>query len=114
MHQCCHLRDLEEANDATARSRTRPTTTVTVETREATDAAPRELVREVAASLKSLAKVLPYPEYAAIVRTIADLRWRCASNGPASASYDSLGSRGDVGQRSADVAELQGSSLRIP
>jgi hypothetical protein len=52
------------------------------------DAAPRELVREVAASMKSLAKVLPYAEYAAIVHRIADLRWRCASNVPASASYD--------------------------
>lgn len=39
--------------------------------------APRELVREVAASLKSLAKVLPYAEYAAIVHHIARLRWRC-------------------------------------
>lgn len=51
------------------------------------DAAPRELVREVAASMKSLAKVLPYAEYAAIVHRIADLRWRCASSGSVSASY---------------------------
>ena len=39
--------------------------------------APRDVVREVAASLKSLAKVMPYAEYAAIVHRIADLRWRC-------------------------------------
>lgn len=41
--------------------------------------APRELVQEVAASLKSLAKILPYAEYAAIVHRIAQLRWRCSS-----------------------------------
>ena len=45
--------------------------------REHDPIAPRELVREVAANLKSLAKVLPYPEYAAIVHRIAHLRWRC-------------------------------------
>lgn len=39
--------------------------------------APRELVQEVAASLKSLAKVVPYPEYAAIVHRIAELKYRC-------------------------------------
>ena len=41
--------------------------------------APREIVREVAASLKSLSKILPYGEYAAIVHRIAQLRWRCES-----------------------------------
>ena len=40
--------------------------------------APRDVVQEVAASLKSLAKVLPYSEYASIVHRIAQLRWRCA------------------------------------
>jgi hypothetical protein len=50
--------------------------------------APREVVRDVAASLKSLAKVLPYAEYAAIVHRIADLRWRYASSASASASFD--------------------------
>ena len=40
--------------------------------------APRELVQEVAASLKSLSKILPYAEYAAIVHRIAQLRWRCS------------------------------------
>ena len=49
--------------------------------REHDPIAPRELVREVAASLKSLAKVLPYPEYAAIVHQIAHLRWRCENGG---------------------------------
>lgn len=39
--------------------------------------APREVVQEVAASLKSLSKILPYAEYAAIVHRIAQLRWRC-------------------------------------
>ena len=39
--------------------------------------APQEVVREVAANLKSLARVLPYAEYAAIVHRIARLRWRC-------------------------------------
>ena len=49
--------------------------------REHDPVAPREVVREVAASLKSLAKVLPYPEYAAIVHRIAELRWRCETGG---------------------------------
>jgi hypothetical protein len=39
---------------------------------------PRELLRDVASNLKSLAKILPYAEYAAIVQRIAELRWRCA------------------------------------
>lgn len=47
--------------------------------------APREVVREVAASLGSLAKVLPYEEFAAIVHHIARLRWRCGG-GPASSN----------------------------
>jgi hypothetical protein len=38
---------------------------------------PRELLQYVASNLKSLARVLPYPEYAAIVRRIAEVRWRC-------------------------------------
>lgn len=38
---------------------------------------PRELVRSVAANLKSLMLVLPYEEYADIVQRIARLRWRC-------------------------------------
>lgn len=45
--------------------------------------APREIVREVAASLKSLSKVLPYADYAAIVHRIAKLRWRCETSLPA-------------------------------
>jgi hypothetical protein len=45
-------------------------------------AAPRELVREVADSLRSLAKVLPYGEYAAIVHHVARLRWRCGAGAP--------------------------------
>ena len=51
-------------------------------------AAPPALVREVAASLKSLAKVLPYPEYAEIVHRIADLRWRCETSRAMYASED--------------------------
>jgi hypothetical protein len=42
--------------------------------------APREIVREVATSLKSLSKILPYAEYADIVHRIAQLRWRCESS----------------------------------
>jgi hypothetical protein len=38
---------------------------------------PRELLRQVAADLKALAKALPYDEYATIVYRIARLRWRC-------------------------------------
>lgn len=38
---------------------------------------PREILREVASNLKSLARILPYAEYAAIVRRIAEVRWRC-------------------------------------
>jgi hypothetical protein len=60
---------------------------VAVETGRETDGAPRELVREVASNMKSLAKVLPYAEYAAIVHRIADLRWRCGAGAPA-VSYD--------------------------
>ena len=50
--------------------------------------AQRELVREVAASLKSLAKVLPYAEYADIVHRIAELRWRCEATVQADARAD--------------------------
>ena len=50
--------------------------------------APRELVQEVAASLKSLAKILPYAEYAAIVHRIAQLRWRCSGALAAGASEE--------------------------
>lgn len=38
---------------------------------------PREILREVASNLKSLARILPYTEYAEIVRRIAEVRWRC-------------------------------------
>ncbi|HEY2853376.1 MAG TPA: hypothetical protein VGJ18_11050 [Gemmatimonadaceae bacterium] len=38
---------------------------------------PRELLREVAASLRSLSKVVPYEEYAIIVHRIARVRWQC-------------------------------------
>lgn len=38
---------------------------------------PRELLRQVAADLKALAKALPYDEYATIVYRIARLRCRC-------------------------------------
>jgi hypothetical protein len=38
---------------------------------------PRELLRDVASNLKSLARILPYAEYAAIVHRIAEVRWRC-------------------------------------
>jgi hypothetical protein len=38
---------------------------------------PRELVRQVAANLKALARALPYDEYATIVYRIARVRWRC-------------------------------------
>ena len=44
------------------------------------DYVPRDLLREVAARTKSLSRVLPYPEYAAIVHRIARLKRRCASN----------------------------------
>lgn len=38
---------------------------------------PRELLREVASSLRSLSKVMPYEEYAVIVHRIARVRWQC-------------------------------------
>ena len=38
---------------------------------------PRNLLREVAASLRSLAKVLPYEDYALIVHRIARVRLQC-------------------------------------
>ena len=38
---------------------------------------PREILREVASNLKALSRILPYTEYAAIVRRIAEVRWRC-------------------------------------
>ena len=38
---------------------------------------PRHLLREVASSLRSLAKVLPYEDYALIVHRIARVRWQC-------------------------------------
>ena len=46
---------------------------------------PPELLREVAARLKSLARVMPYDDYAAIVYRIARLRRRCEHG------YDSSG-----------------------
>ena len=46
-------------------------------TQEMNSELPREIVREVASNLKSLARILPYTEYAAIVRRIAEVRWRC-------------------------------------
>jgi hypothetical protein len=49
---------------------------------------PREFVREVAGNLRSLAKVLPYAEYAAIVHRIAHLRWRCTCSAQASELSD--------------------------
>ena len=39
---------------------------------------PRALVNQVAASLKSLARVMPYEEYAPLVHRIAELKWRCS------------------------------------
>lgn len=50
--------------------------------------APPEVVREVAASLTSLAKVLTYAEYEAIVHRIARLRWRCGAGLTTKNSYD--------------------------
>lgn len=38
---------------------------------------PTEVVRMVAAGLKSLYTVLPYEEYASVVYRIARIRWRC-------------------------------------
>jgi len=38
---------------------------------------PRSLLREVAASLRSLTKILPYEDYALIVHRIARIRWQC-------------------------------------
>ena len=38
---------------------------------------PTAVVREVAAGLKSLAKILPYEEYASVVYRIARVRWHC-------------------------------------
>lgn len=46
-------------------------------TREMDSELPREILREVASNLKSLARILPYTEYAAIVRRISEVRWRC-------------------------------------
>lgn len=46
-------------------------------TREMNSELPREILREVASNLKSLARILPYAEYASIVRRIAEVRWRC-------------------------------------
>ena len=48
---------------------------------------PTDIVREVAAGLKSLAKVLPYEEYASVVYQIARVRWHCQL----AASYSQLG-----------------------
>lgn len=47
---------------------------------------PRDIVQDVAASLRSLAKVLPYSEYASIVHRIAHLRWRCGVGVPGDAT----------------------------
>ena len=38
---------------------------------------PTALVQDVASGLKSLAKVLPYDEYASVVYRIARVRWHC-------------------------------------
>jgi hypothetical protein len=38
---------------------------------------PMAIVRDVASGLKSLAKVLPYDEYAGVVYRIARVRWQC-------------------------------------
>ena len=46
-------------------------------THEARPELPREILRDVASNLKSLARILPYTEYAAIVHRIAEVRWRC-------------------------------------
>jgi hypothetical protein len=48
---------------------------------------PTAIVREVAAGLKSLAKVMPYDEYASVVYQIARVRWHCQL----AASYSQLG-----------------------
>jgi hypothetical protein len=48
---------------------------------------PTAIVREVAAGLKSLAKIMPYDEYASVVYRIARVRWHCQL----AASYSQLG-----------------------
>ena len=55
--------------------------------------APPEIVREVAASLKSLSRILPYADYAAIVHRIATLRWRCEASVPAVAVVEAPAGR---------------------
>ena len=54
---------------------------------------PPEILRDVAACLKSLAKVLPYDEYVAILHQIARVKWRCTLADHADAvSVDVVGS----------------------
>jgi hypothetical protein len=48
---------------------------------------PTAIVREVAAGLKSLVKVMPYEEYARVVYRIARVRWHCEL----AAAYSPLG-----------------------
>ena len=56
---------------------------------------PPEILRDVAACLKSLAKVLPYDEYVAVLHQIARVKWRCALADHAEAvAVDVAGSTG--------------------
>ena len=56
---------------------------LTTDAHEPEPSPPPEIVREVAAQLKSLPKVVPYEEYAWIVHSLARLRWRCECAGSA-------------------------------
>ena len=64
---------------------------------------PTELLRDIATRLKSLAKVLPYDDYAAIVHRIARVRWRCeqSERSDVSGATQSSASKRDIG---ADIA----------
>jgi hypothetical protein len=72
---------------------------------------PTELIREVATRLKTLAKALPYDEYAAIVHRVAWLRWRCVhapvSGAPDEANHPDVGARDVPNDVATDAASGQ-------
>jgi hypothetical protein len=71
---------------------------------------PRDLVREVAASLESLARLLSYDEYAFIVHRIASLRWRCER---AKCREAAIGALADARLVGTDDREVSGAAGRV-
>ena len=65
---------------------------------------PSEIIREVAAGFKALAKVTPYDEYVSIVYRVARLKWRCIDDCTESATAGSVDGMDDHDTPSRDTA----------